>query len=97
MALSLSSTALLSIASSSCCCSHVLNPGFDGQSPLLTVTSHTPRNSRRIGGGLSLLCAPSDVEPRMLSIARAKNDLCMVIVRISRRRTLVPKLDYETA
>src|SRR6185503_18483628 len=40
------------MASSSCCCSLVVRSDRDGQSMLLTVATHTPRNSRMIGGGV---------------------------------------------
>src|SRR6185437_1280691 len=45
------STARLSSAIISACCSHVLRPVRDGQSMLLTVAIHTPRNSRAMAGG----------------------------------------------
>src|ERR1700682_4573357 len=52
-------TARSKIPSSSSFCSCVESPGCEGQSIFSTDATHTPLNSRRIGGGVVRLCAES--------------------------------------
>src|ERR1700720_517254 len=53
MALRWRATAVSRMATSSACCCLVVSPGRDGQSILLTVATHSPRNSRAGAGGSS--------------------------------------------
>jgi hypothetical protein len=52
------------IATSSAFCCSVVSPGFDGQSMLPTVATHTPRNSRDTGAGGGALTTPLGVGSR---------------------------------
>ena len=54
MAFNRNSTALFRMASNSCFCWSTERPGLEGQSMFPTVATQAPRNSRWIGGGVTL-------------------------------------------